>query len=122
LRSALFRHHDRTAQLFNNDGNAFARFLLGDVFSASRAVPTPLRHFADDMYAFYAEDTVKVTSKFTLILGLRYELPIYSQEQDGIISFLNLNQPNLGAGGRPASTSRIDILRHKIRTPSRGEL
>ena len=73
------------------------------MFSASRAVPAPLRHFSDSISAFYGEDTVKLTKKLTLSLGLRYEIPVYAQEEDGIISFLNLNTPNPGAAGRPGA-------------------
>ncbi len=88
---------------FNNYGNPFASFLLGSVFSASRAVPAPLRHFSDSIWAFYGEDTIKVTKKLTLSLGLRYEVPNYAQEENGIISFLSLTAPNPGAGGRPGA-------------------
>jgi hypothetical protein len=88
---------------FANDGNAFASFLLGQVFSASRAVPAPLRHFGDDMAAMYVDDVLKITSRFTLTLGLRYEIPLYAQEKNGLISVLSLSTPNPGAGGRPGA-------------------
>jgi len=88
---------------FANNGNAFASFLLGQVFSASRAVPAPLRHFGDNMTALYVDDTIKITNRFTLTLGLRYEIPIYAQEKNGDISFLSLATPNSGAGGRPGA-------------------
>lgn len=88
---------------FNNWGNGFASFLLGETFSANAAVPAPLRHFKDDMLAAYAEDVIKITPRFTLSIGLRYELPFYAKEKEGIISFMSLDRPNPGAGGRPGA-------------------
>jgi hypothetical protein len=88
---------------FARHGNPFASFLLGQVFSASAAVPAPLRHYKDDLFATYVEDVFKVNRKLTLSLGLRYELPFYAKEKEGIISFLDLARPNPGAGGRPGA-------------------
>jgi Carboxypeptidase regulatory-like domain len=88
---------------FANDGNAFASFLLGQVYSASRAVPAPLRHFVDGMTGMYVDDGIKVTTRLTITLGLRYEIPSYAQEQNGIISELSLTTPNPGAGGLPGA-------------------
>src|SRR5579883_650528 len=117
---------------FAKNGNAFASFLLGEVYSASRAVPAPIRHFADSMGAFYVDDTIKVTSRFTLTLGLRYEIPEYAKEKQGLISFLDLTQPNPAAGGRPGAlvflgqgqgrTGSLDIFGsyHKSLSPRFG--
>jgi hypothetical protein len=88
---------------FANWGNAFASFLLGEVYSANAAVPAPLRHFKDDMVAWYAEDVIKLAPRVNLSLGLRYELPLYAKEKEGIISFLDLNRANPAAGGRPGA-------------------
>ena len=88
---------------FNNWGNPFASFLLGETFSANAAVPAPLRHYKDDFMATYAEDVIKLAPRVNLSLGLRYELPLYAKEKDGIISFLDLSKPNPGAGGRPGA-------------------
>jgi hypothetical protein len=88
---------------FNNWGNAFASFLLGETFSANAAVPAPLRHYKDDFMATYAEDVIKLAPRVNLSLGLRYELPLYAKEKEGIISFLDLSKPNPGAGGRPGA-------------------
>ena len=88
---------------FARHGNPFASFLLGQTFSANSAVPAPLRHYKDDLFATYFEDVVKVSRKLTISLGLRYELPFYAKEKEGIISFLDLARPNPGAGGRPGA-------------------
>ena len=88
---------------FAIDGNAFASMLLGEVYSASRAVPAPIRHFQDGFWGLYAEDAWKITHRLTVSLGLRYEVPNYAREKDGQISFLNLNTPNPGAAGLPGA-------------------
>ncbi len=88
---------------FAKNGNPFASFLLGEVYSANAAVPAPLRHFKDDFFATYAEDVIKLGRRLNLSIGLRYELPIYATEDQGAISFLDLNRPNPGAGGRPGA-------------------
>ncbi|HEU0123050.1 MAG TPA: carboxypeptidase regulatory-like domain-containing protein [Bryobacteraceae bacterium] len=86
---------------FARFGNPFAAFLLGEVYSASAAVPAPTRQYNDQFLAAYAEDVFKVSSKLTLSIGLRYELPFYVKEKDGIISFLDPTRPNPAAGNRP---------------------
>ncbi|MEO8127545.1 MAG: carboxypeptidase-like regulatory domain-containing protein, partial [Bryobacteraceae bacterium] len=88
---------------FAKNGNGFASFLLGQVYSANAAVPAPLRHFSDNFMAAYAEDIIKLTPRLNLSIGLRYELPMYATEADGLISFLDLSRPNPGAGGRPGA-------------------
>src|SRR5262245_40707805 len=86
---------------FARFGNPFASFLLGEVYSASSAVPAPVRQYNDQFVAAYLEDVVKVSSRLTLSIGLRYELPIYVKEKDGIISFLDPTRPNPAAGNLP---------------------
>ena len=84
-------------------GNSFASFLLGQTFIADWSKPAPLRTYFDSMWGFYGEDTIKLTPKLTLSLGLRYELPIYAKEVNGITSFLDINTPNPGAGNLPGA-------------------
>jgi len=55
-------------------GDAFAEFLLGDVFQATVAVAAANVQFQRNAEAAFADDTWKVTPKLTLSLGLRYEL------------------------------------------------
>ena len=86
---------------FARFGNPFASFLLGEVYSASAAVPAPTRQYNDQFLAVYFEDVFKVSSRLTLSLGLRYELPFYVREREGIISFLDPTRPNPAAGNRP---------------------
>lgn len=83
-----------------NQGNAWASFLLGQVFSGQRLIPAPLRRMRGEYYAWYVEDVFKVNRKFTLTLGLRHEIPTVIREADSRQSSLNLSLPNPGAGGR----------------------
>ncbi len=60
------------ASFQNKVGFGFASFLLGDVDAASRGVPLSL--YARRGYvAFFLNDDFKVTSRFTLNLGIRWE-------------------------------------------------
>ena len=86
---------------FARFGNPFASFLLGEVYSANAAVPAPTRQYNDQFLAFYAEDVFKLSTRLTISVGLRYELPGYVRERDGIISFLDPTRPNPAAGNRP---------------------
>lgn len=88
---------------FNVWGNGFASFLLGQVSSAQRSIPSPVRHFSDNLWAFYGEDTIKVTPKLTVTLGLRYEIPLYAKPDHGVFSSLSLTRPNPGAGNLPGA-------------------
>lgn len=81
-------------------GNGWASLLLGQVFSAQRYIPAPLRRMRNDYYAWYVEDVLKMSRKFTLTLGLRHEIPTVVREADSLQSSLNLSLPNPGAGGR----------------------
>ncbi len=81
-------------------GNGWASLLLGQVFSATRLIPAPLRRMRNQYYAWYVEDVIKLNRKFTLTLGLRHEIPTVVREADSRQSRLNLSLPNPGAGGR----------------------
>ena len=86
---------------FARFGNPFASFLLGEVYSANAAVPAPTRQYNDQLLALYFEDVFKVSPRLNVSLGLRYELPFYVREREGIISFLDRSRPNPAAGNRP---------------------
>jgi len=88
---------------FQNWGNSFASLMLGQVISGFRAIPAPEQHFHDTFVSFYGQDSIKMTNKLTLSLGLRYELPIYVIEDNGIMSLFSPTQPNPGAGGLPGA-------------------
>jgi hypothetical protein len=55
-------------------GDAFAEFLLGDVFQSTIAVAVASAQFQRNAEAAFVDDTWKVTPKLTVSMGLRYEL------------------------------------------------
>jgi len=54
-------------------GEAFADFMLGYPRSVTRAFPTDVFGGKGNYYHFYFQDDIKVNSRLTLNLGLRYE-------------------------------------------------
>ncbi len=58
-------------------GNAFADLLLGDPFSISAPPPlgSDLYRLRGNNWNFFVQDDIRVTPRFTLNLGLRYEIP-----------------------------------------------
>ncbi len=55
-------------------GDAFAEFLLGDIFQSTVAVAVASARFQRNVESAFVDDTWKVTPKLTLSLGLRYEI------------------------------------------------
>jgi hypothetical protein len=55
-------------------GDAFAEFLLGDVYQSTVAVAAAQANFQRNNWAAFVDDTWKVTPKLTLSLGVRWEL------------------------------------------------
>jgi hypothetical protein len=82
-------------------GNAFASFLLGTVDNASMYVPTLATQYIRQKYiAFHFNDTWRMTPKFTLSLGVRYDVSSPTREKYDNWSFTDLSRPNPGAEGR----------------------
>ncbi len=61
-----------------------ADFLAGDVNNSSIAVGDPERYVTVHGFSFFGQDTWRLTQKFTLDLGLRYEYfgPMYDNAKD----------------------------------------
>lgn len=98
---------------FGSYGNAFASFLLGDVFSTSAVIPvdTGLRL---NRYALFAQDEWRVTPDLTLSYGLRWDYqPPYREVDDRISTFLP-DIPNPGAAGLPGALAfaSTDVARY----------
>ena len=55
-------------------GDAFAEFLLGDLYQSTVAVAIASANYRRNTEAAFFDDTWRVTPKLTLSLGLRYEL------------------------------------------------
>lgn len=55
-------------------GDAFAEFLLGDLYQSTVAVAIASANYQRNTEAAFIDDTYKITPRITLSLGLRYEL------------------------------------------------
>jgi hypothetical protein len=80
-------------------GFPYASFMLGLVDSVQIANPPTLR-LGKSMWGFFAQDTWKVSRKFTLDYGLRYDYGTYPKEEHGLIPNFSATTPNPSAGGR----------------------
>lgn len=84
-------------------GQPYASFLLGLVNTATLD-PTSDSRFGKHQLAGYAQDSWKVTRKFTLDYGLRYDYSTYYTEQYGRSPNFDATLPNAAAGGHPGAT------------------
>jgi len=87
----------------NTIGFPYASFLLGLVNTGNIHDPSDAR-IGKHQWAGYAQDTWKVTRKFTLDYGLRYDFSSYFKEQFGRAPQFAPTLPNSAAGGHPGAT------------------
>ena len=80
----------------SNTGSGFASFLLGEVNDATRnfAPESKLRNF---YIAPYVQDNIKVTSKLTVDVGLRWDILRPFTESHNNVVFFDPNRANPGA-------------------------
>jgi hypothetical protein len=81
-------------------GFPYASFLLGLVNNGTVNPPVDLKT-GKQFWGFYTQDTWKVTRKFTLDYGLRYDYATYPREQYGRMPTASLAVANPTAGGHP---------------------
>jgi hypothetical protein len=86
----------------NAIGFPYASFLLGLV-NTTNVKPETRARVGKRQLGFYIQDTWKVTRKFTLDIGLRYDYSTYLQEQYGRMASLARELANPSAGGHPGA-------------------
>ena len=84
-------------------GFPYASLLLGAVNSVTIAQPAETRG-GRGFYAWFAQDTWKITRKLTLDYGLRWDLMTYPREQYGRSPDFSPTLANSTAGGHPGAT------------------
>ena len=83
-------------------GSPYASFLLGQVDSGRGGVVTNTRLGKHEI-GFFLQDTWKITRKFTLDYGLRYDYSTYLKEQYGRVPDFSTTTPNPSAGNLPGA-------------------
>lgn len=91
---------------FGVDGSSFASFLLGLADSDERQL-SPLDHLRNKEFATYAEDEIKVNSRLTLNIGLRWDIMVPFTEQNNQIIYVDAKLPDPGAGGIPGGATKF---------------
>ncbi len=85
-------------------GSEWASFLLGQVDFALYVRGVTLRRLNLDYLALFVDDKVQLSPKFTLNVGLRYELPWPYRDSEPLrMAAIDPRLPNPAAGGRPGA-------------------
>jgi hypothetical protein len=83
-------------------GFGYASFLLGDFTSTAQ---TPLEDYRQGhmAWAWFLQDSWKVSHKLTLTYGIRYDISTPVEEEHGRVGQFDPNTPNPNAGGHPGA-------------------
>jgi hypothetical protein len=84
-------------------GYGYASFLLGDYNSTTQSPELDYRN-GKAQWAFYLQDSWKVTHKLTIDYGLRYDLGTPVKETYGRLGQFSETLANANAGGHPGAT------------------
>ncbi len=90
----------------SSTGNSFASFLLGQADSANRTLANGLR-LRNFSVSPYIQDDIKLTSRFTLNVGLRWDIMRPFQELDNQVVFFDPNIANPGADNRLGAATKL---------------
>jgi hypothetical protein len=102
LRGQYTFQPNATQSLTHTGGDAFAEFLLGDMFDSTVAYQDAVANFQRNDFSLYVDDTWKITPKLTMSLGLRWELIPPFTDQLG--NYINVVQPQIiEASQQPAA-------------------
>jgi hypothetical protein len=90
-------------------GDAFAEFMLGDIYQSIVAVALANAKFQRNAEAAFVDDTWKVSPRLTLTLGLRYELtPPWT---DTVNNLFAVSVPHIQATATPPASETPFMLR-----------
>jgi len=97
-------------------GDAFAEFLLGNLYQSTTAFQDAVAHFQRNDEALYVDDTWKITPKLTVTFGLRYELtPPFTNT---IGNYFEIVQPQIiEASNQPLSTEPYFVRQGNCSNP-----
>jgi len=84
-------------------GNAWASFLLGDVYTGSSFFPFLQSGNRNGYYSLWFNDDWKVTPKLTLNLGVRWEIQPPFTDPNNRLSYMDPAKPNTALGGIPGA-------------------
>lgn len=87
-------------------GSSFASFLLGQSDAGIRIFSNEL-HMRNKEFASYVQDDIKVNSRLTVNLGVRWDVMVPFTENDNQILFVDRTAPNPGAGGLLGSATKF---------------
>jgi len=91
---------------FGSYGSSFASFLLGQVDSAERIFSNQL-YMRNKLFAIYTQDDIKVNSRLTVNIGLRWDILVPFTEDHNNIIYVNRTEPNPGAGDLPGAATKF---------------
>jgi hypothetical protein len=83
-------------------GFGYASFLLGD-FNSTTQTPSEDYHNAHKAFAWFIQDSWKVTRKLTIDYGMRWDFSTPVQEEHGRVAQLDPVTANANAGGHPGA-------------------
>jgi carboxypeptidase family protein/TonB-dependent receptor-like protein len=84
-------------------GHPFASFILGGADGASKSIYATEPGYRAGVFAFFAQDDWKATSRLTLNIGLRWEIPLPKKEAFNRQSGFDPTAPNPGADNFPGA-------------------
>jgi len=90
-----------TTSVSGNIGHPYASFLLGNVNSGVIGKVTNF-HLGKHAFAFFAQDTWKLTPKITIDYGLRYDYETYLKN-NGLFAAFGFNVPNPNYNNLPGA-------------------